>query len=454
MGPELRPLREWRRPSGLRSDVWRQLAELLLSDGLAADRPTGALWVPGRVELFGKHTDYAGGRSLVTAIDRGMRLLVAPREDSMVRWRDLGRDIEVSFDIARPGQAPGHWSNYLRTPARRVAADFAPFVRGVDVAMRSDLPAAAGLSSSSALLVAAYLAFEMAADGPPTGWDDRQRLAAYLGAVENGAAFEGSQGGEGVGTFGGSEDQTAILCGAESEVLQATFAPLEIERRVSWPEDWRLAVGVSGVQAKKTGGAMEAFNRLATLASGAAAAYGSSRGGEPLHLGAALADAGDPRSLERAVSDGAEREREEPLALRARHFALETTELVPEAAAAIERADAATLGRLAIRSQQAAETLLGNQVPATSALARLAVSHGAHGATAFGGGFGGAVWALVDAEESAAFVARWRSAYGAAFPENRGAVSFFVTAPAAGAHWLRPEESTRRSGVRAETPGE
>ena len=32
-------------------------------------------FVPGRIELFGKHTDYAGGRSLVCAVDRGFHLL-------------------------------------------------------------------------------------------------------------------------------------------------------------------------------------------------------------------------------------------------------------------------------------------------------------------------------------------------------------------------------------------
>ena len=29
--------------------------------------PEYAWWVPGRIEVFGKHTDYAGGRALVCA---------------------------------------------------------------------------------------------------------------------------------------------------------------------------------------------------------------------------------------------------------------------------------------------------------------------------------------------------------------------------------------------------
>ena len=35
--------------------------------------------VPGRIEFLGKHTDYAGGRSLVCATERGITLHVTPR---------------------------------------------------------------------------------------------------------------------------------------------------------------------------------------------------------------------------------------------------------------------------------------------------------------------------------------------------------------------------------------
>ncbi|MGO1384393.1 MAG: galactokinase family protein, partial [Arachnia sp.] len=31
-------------------------------------------FVPGRLEVFGKHTDYAGGNSLLAAVDRGITI--------------------------------------------------------------------------------------------------------------------------------------------------------------------------------------------------------------------------------------------------------------------------------------------------------------------------------------------------------------------------------------------
>jgi galactokinase len=45
----------------------------------------------GRIEIFGKHTDYAGGRSLLAAVPRGFAVVAGPRTDGIVaavdaRW--------------------------------------------------------------------------------------------------------------------------------------------------------------------------------------------------------------------------------------------------------------------------------------------------------------------------------------------------------------------------------
>lgn len=37
-------------------------ATLLIENGVSPFAPASALWVPGRIEVVGKHTDYAGGR--------------------------------------------------------------------------------------------------------------------------------------------------------------------------------------------------------------------------------------------------------------------------------------------------------------------------------------------------------------------------------------------------------
>ena len=41
-------------------------------------------WVPGRIEVVGKHTDYAGGRSLLCAISRGFACISVDNDDGVV----------------------------------------------------------------------------------------------------------------------------------------------------------------------------------------------------------------------------------------------------------------------------------------------------------------------------------------------------------------------------------
>ena len=92
-----------------------------------------------------------------------------------------------------------------------------------------------------------------------------------------------------------------------------------------------------------------------------------------------------------------------------------------------------SVGTLVDRSQQAAEDLLGNQVPETVALARLARELGAHAASSFGAGFGGSVWALVDALRADAFKEDWLAAYAARHPAAATRAEAFLARPGPGA---------------------
>ena len=53
-----------------------------------------AFYVPGRVEVLGKHTDYGGGQSLLTAVERGFcawRRRAAIAWSGCCRWRRISR---------------------------------------------------------------------------------------------------------------------------------------------------------------------------------------------------------------------------------------------------------------------------------------------------------------------------------------------------------------------------
>jgi galactokinase len=90
------------------------------------------------------------------------------------------------------------------------------------------------------------------------------------------------------------------------------------------------------------------------------------------------------------------------------HFIREDAR-VADAVDAFGAADARRVGRLAAESQADAEALLGNQIPETSALARIARGLGAFASCSFGAGFGGSVWALVERGDAAEFARRWHA---------------------------------------------
>ena len=85
------------------------------------------------------------------------------------------------------------------------------------------------------------------------------------------------------------------------------------------------------------------------------------------------------------------------------------------------------------RSQQGAEAGLENQVPETIALARAARALGAAAASAFGAGFGGSVWAMVEAGDATRFGREWLARYARDFPIAARKAEVIVTQPSAGA---------------------
>lgn len=399
------------------------------------------LFVPGRIEVLGKHTDYAGGRSLLAAVDRGFTATATAAADDTIRVTDTARDETVVLPVGR-GQPPGesgpgaHWRVYPRAVVRRVARDFPGTLSGCRIELRSDLPPAAGLSSSSALITAVFLALDAVCRISGTeryqaAIPDREALAGYLGAVERGSPFPGLAGaGEGVGTRGGSEDHVAMLCAEPDRLVRYAFEPVRREGAVAIPDGWVFAVAGSGVAAPKTGAAQARYNRLSDQAARAAEVWREATGGEHRHLGAILAEPNGLGRLRDVLWRSAGRHERDALRRRVRHFAAESEEIVPAAADALAGGDIEAFGRLVDRSQSLVEELLGNQVPETVHLARSARRLGAAAASAFGAGFGGSVWALVRGADADELRAAWQADYRAAFPDRTDATSFITPAAA------------------------
>lgn len=397
-----------------------------------------ALWhVPGRVELLGKHTDYAGGRSLLCAIDRGLVIGMVPRDDDTVTFLDSTSRARAAFRLD-PELVPltGRWAGFPMTVARRIARNFPGARRGADLALASNLPSAAGMSSSSALVVATFLALAEANDLPSSDtWRAHlatpEALAEYLGCIENGQNFGALAGDRGVGTFGGSQDHTAILCCKAGCVSRYSFSPVTFEGDIPWPDAMALVVAVSGVRSRKSGPQREAYNRLSLAVRTILDRWRQASGSDAATLAAAAAEPGAPEAILQFLL-----ERDEPgypagfLSGRFRQFITESTEVIPEASRALESRDFPRFGELVDRSQRAGEEGLQNQVPETVHLARQARALGAHAASAFGAGFGGSVWAMVDANAADRFAKEWIGEYRRTFPGAARRAECFRTKPA------------------------
>jgi len=108
---------------------------------------------PGRVNLIGEHTDYNDGFVFPAAIDLYTWAAVSPRNDSKLRVysENLVESSEIDLSEAAP-RPRDHWSDYVHGVAVMLQ-QAGVTVRGVDMALYSDVPSGAGLSSSAALEV-------------------------------------------------------------------------------------------------------------------------------------------------------------------------------------------------------------------------------------------------------------------------------------------------------------
>ena len=136
---------------------------------------TREYFVPGRVELVGKHVDYAGGRSLTIATELAIRSRATTIDEPVIRLRQARGEVAMDVALSPETKATALRSSaYVTAVARRFARDFPHARKGVAIELQSDLPTSAGLSSSTALVVTLALAF---IDANDLASDERWRAA-------------------------------------------------------------------------------------------------------------------------------------------------------------------------------------------------------------------------------------------------------------------------------------
>jgi galactokinase len=312
---------------------------------------------PGRVNLIGEHTDYNGGLALPFAIDRGITVTAEPAPGDRVHAHALDLDQSDEFPLAEPGRARG-WRAFVRgTVAELTAAGHA--LRPCRLTIAGDLERGAGLSSSAALEAALCLALlAVAGEEPPA---DRRDLARLCSRVEN----------DWVGASTGLLDQLASLCAQPGHAVRIDFASLELEQVPLDLGDWTLV----------------------TLDSGAAHSIADSGYNERRRECEQACAALGVGSLREARAADVER-LPDPLRRRARHVLTENAR-VDAMVAALRAGDLDETARLLNASHASLRDDYEASVPEVERTVAELKAAGAAGARMVGGGFGGAVLALL-----------------------------------------------------------
>jgi galactokinase len=366
--------------------------------------------VPGRVNLIGEHIDYHDLPVLPMGIQRRIWIAFRARDDSRIRAVSAGPYGEREFHLpahADPGLL-GDWANYLRAAAHAVNSRWT-LTRGIDAAITSSLPPAAGLSSSSALLVGFTLALLNANNISPN-FDELMEILP-----------EGEQQ---VGTRGGGMDHAAVLACREGCALLVNFAPLQISP-IPIPADWSFVIAHSLTTAEKSGAVRSAYNGRRTAGSDALKQLGfaSFRSAIQAHshdeLTALVTDTGRGR-----LSDDE---------IRCFLHVVTENSRVEQAVTAMRNADATAFGKLLSASHASLRDHLRVSSPSLDSLVEIANDSGALGARLTGAGFGGCVVILCKASDServrANLVKNYYSQHPNFDPENH----IIIAEPSSGA---------------------
>ncbi|KAA9108125.1 galactokinase [Microbacterium rhizomatis] len=375
--------------------------------GLTGGSAAGEWSAPGRVNLIGEHTDYNDGFVLPFAIDHRTHVALGIRGDAVIRVASTFAADAVEVRVAdlptlfpSKGRVP-EWAAYPLGVAWALAATPGASIAelsGVDIAIASDVPIGAGLSSSAAIESATATALN---DVWQLGLD-RVALARIGRTAEN----------EAVGAPTGIMDQMASMLGRQDAAIFLDCRSLDasvIELGFDAAGLEVLVIDTKVAHSHATGGYRE---RRASCELGAQIM------GVPALRDLTVDDL--PRAAE-LMDDVTFR--------RVRHVVTENQRVL-DTVRTLRTDGAGAIGELLLASHASMRDDFEISVPELDTAVEAAMSAGAVGARMTGGGFGGAAIALVARER----IDTTKDAVAAAFAASGfTAPTMFTVTPSEGA---------------------
>lgn len=341
-------------------------------ESLFGKRAEHTYFSPGRVNLLGEHTDYNDGLVMPMAVQLGNRFDVAMTDRSTIRIHSTLYGESIELDPTRlPGSARQHWSDYF-TGVLAALPPLSATARCMDILVDSDLPVGSGLSSSASVAVGFALLLD---DLLELGLDDHD-IAGVAQAAEN----------DFVGLACGILDPFAVLMGQPGSLIVLDCATMEWQP-LPLPDDYSVLLADTGSSRSL---ASSGYNQRRRESERALSLLDMERDVSSLSelstedLASSVALAGDPIALRRA-----------------RHVVTENGR-VRRAADALKIGDLASFGALMTESHGSLRTDYEVSCDELDIMVEEALRiEGVLGAKLTGGGFGGAIVALVRTDQQA-----------------------------------------------------
>jgi len=222
---------------------------------------------PGRANLMGRHVEHRGGYTNYMTINQEALLVAGLREDDVIDLHNIDsrqfrpRKFSVGSEVSRLPwdewlnmigsqtvheilqSSRGDWSNYFRAAALRLQEKYkGRLLYGFNGVFSSNIPLAAGLSSSSAAVVSAaeVMAFINGLMFVPNDFVDLRGESEWF-----------------VGAKGESGDYAAMKFGEKGKIIHMGFQEVRIEKIIPFPENYRLIMLQSHQRPGKTKDSMQ-----------------------------------------------------------------------------------------------------------------------------------------------------------------------------------------------------